>query len=161
MLYKKYCLPVVLCSFLLGGCGVGTTDPSKGGFFSYNPSAYEERLQQREAHLATTEAQTRRSVTHSAALEKEVGRKTLSVAQQERELRNMRARVSSMQARLNSSSAANGQQLAELKSRANVLQKSTQSPPSGQSDSERKAYLEELQKEYASLQNDMDALLME
>ncbi len=161
MLHKKYCLPAVLCAFLLGGCGVGTTDPSQGGFFSYNPSAYEERLKQRETHLASTEAQRNRSAAHSAALEKEVGRKTISVAQQEKELRNMRARVSSMQARLNSSTGVQNQRLAELRSRADILQKSTQASPSGQSVGERKAYLEKLQREYASLEKDIDALLME
>ncbi len=162
MSHKKLYIPVLLSTMLLGGClGVGTTDPSKGGFFSYNPKAYEERLSQRETALNSAETQQRRASAHSAALEKEVGKKTKSVAQQEAQLRAMRDNVSSLQARLNSSNASQNQQLAALKSRADVLQKNTQSVPSGQSESERKAYLAELQREYTSLQSDMDALLME
>lgn len=43
---------------LLNGCAGGTTDPRKGGLFSYNPEAYEQRLADRERELSSIERDT-------------------------------------------------------------------------------------------------------
>ncbi len=162
MFNKKLYLSGVLILPLLGGCfGVGSTDPSQGGFFSYNPKAYEERLRQREDHLAHLDADTQNKMKHSQALERNVAKKSQSVAQQEAQLRSMRNNVANLQARLKSNSSytsAQNQKLAELRLRADVLQKSTQVPPS---QNNRQQHLENLQREYSQLQSDMDALLME
>jgi len=51
---RRRLLPYILgCCVLLPGCAAdgGTTDPRKGGLFSYNPKAYERRIEEREARL--------------------------------------------------------------------------------------------------------------
>ena len=43
-------LTVMMCILGLGmACGPTTTDPRKGGLFSYDPQAYEQRLAERRA----------------------------------------------------------------------------------------------------------------
>ena len=52
----------VLCSLgllLLSGCAGKTTDPRKGGLFSYNPDAYEKRLSDRQKQLNSINRDTR------------------------------------------------------------------------------------------------------
>lgn len=55
---KKIYILVVFVILLLSGCAGSTTDPRQGGLFSYNPDAYEKRLDDREAHLSAIERDT-------------------------------------------------------------------------------------------------------
>jgi chromosome segregation ATPase len=45
------------------------TDPRKGGLFGYNPKAYEKRLEEKKATLATTEADTQNAKLATQNLE--------------------------------------------------------------------------------------------
>lgn len=53
---KKYVLGSIGI-LLLSGCAT-TTDPRKGGLFSYNPDAYEKRLSDRKGQLNAVEKDT-------------------------------------------------------------------------------------------------------
>lgn len=57
---------------LLNGCAGGTTDPRKGGLFSYNPDAYEQRLKDREQQLSSIENDTAAQKRKSARLKREL-----------------------------------------------------------------------------------------
>jgi chromosome segregation ATPase len=46
---SRIAILLILLLALTAGCGPTTTDPRQGGLFSYNPEAYEQRLQQRRA----------------------------------------------------------------------------------------------------------------
>lgn len=56
---------------LLAGCAGQTTDPRQGGLFSYNPQAYEQRLQERQTHLSQVEQANREAEHQSLGLESE------------------------------------------------------------------------------------------
>ncbi len=57
---------------LLNGCAGQTTDPRKGGLFSYDPDAYEQRLAARENHLASIEGDTEAQKRKQARLKREL-----------------------------------------------------------------------------------------
>ena len=48
---KKNLILAALGTLLLAGCAGNTTDPSKGGLFSYDPSAYKQRISQQQNDL--------------------------------------------------------------------------------------------------------------
>lgn len=52
-----YMIGTGIAMILLSGCAT-TTDPRQGGLFSYNPSAYEQRLSDKEQNLAGIESDT-------------------------------------------------------------------------------------------------------
>lgn len=56
---------------LLNGCAGKTTDPRKGGLFSYNPDAYEQRLSDRKHKLHAIEKDTRIQKNKNKNLQKE------------------------------------------------------------------------------------------
>ena len=88
-------LCVVGCCVLLSGCAAdgGTTDPRKGGLFSYNPKAYERRIQDREARLNTSSEEARAAQDEQTRLE-------ASVAAQERRNAEARKKTDTMNAEL-------------------------------------------------------------
>ena len=60
----------LLMLFSLGACVSSTeTDPRKGGLFGYNPDAYEKRIEERKATLASTEADNEQARQQSQTLE--------------------------------------------------------------------------------------------
>lgn len=167
MLPKKNVLLLLLCislTSLLTGCFGMTTDPSKGGLFAYNPDAYEERLAEREARLAEIEAQQQQYKSESMKLAHANQEKARVLAAQKEELRHMENQANEMKARLKSAKASNkaGEaELAKLRQRASSLDTKIQKVEKNTDTAARKAELEKLHKEYNSLQQDMDALLLE
>jgi len=69
---KIYLMITGIILLLLNGCAGGTTDPRKGGLFSYNPDAYEQRLADRENHLSSIENDTAAQKRKSARLKKDL-----------------------------------------------------------------------------------------
>lgn len=57
---------------LFNGCAGGTTDPRKGGLFSYNPDAYEKRLSDRRSQLGSIESDTSAQKRKTADLQSEL-----------------------------------------------------------------------------------------
>ncbi len=60
MIRNIFTLLVITGLLLAVGCANQTTDPRKGGLFSYNPEAYEQRLADRKAEKERLEADTKR-----------------------------------------------------------------------------------------------------
>jgi septal ring factor EnvC (AmiA/AmiB activator) len=81
------------CALLQGCAGGGTTDPRQGGLFSYNPKAYERRIQEREALLDANSEEAR-------AAQDEQTRLQASVAAQERRKAEARNNMDAMNAEL-------------------------------------------------------------
>ena len=77
------------------GCaaGSGTTDPRQGGLFSYNPKAYERRIQEREARLNANSEE-------AGAAQDEQTRLQASVAEKERRQAEARKKMDAMNAEL-------------------------------------------------------------
>ncbi|MEA2048475.1 MAG: hypothetical protein U9O64_08540 [Campylobacterota bacterium] len=69
---KKIYLMVGVTLLLLNGCAGGTTDPRKGGLFSYNPDAYEKRLSDRERRLSSIENDTAAQKSKTARLQNDL-----------------------------------------------------------------------------------------
>jgi len=67
---KKIYLMTGVTLLLLNGCAGGTTDPRKGGLFSYDPDAYEKRIADRERKLSGIESDTAAQKHKSAQLKK-------------------------------------------------------------------------------------------
>ncbi len=57
--------------FLFSGCANQTTDPHKGGLFSYNPQAYEKRLYDKQGNLTQVEQSNQAAKDESARLKNE------------------------------------------------------------------------------------------
>jgi len=88
-------LCILGCWVLLSGCAAdsGTTDPRKGGLFSYNPKAYERRVQEREAHLNASSEDARAAQDEQTQLQ-------ASVATQERRKTEAQQKINAMNAEL-------------------------------------------------------------
>ena len=84
-------LCIVGCCILLTGCAAdgGTADPRTGGLFSYNPKAYERRIQEREARLNA-------SSEEAGAARDEQTRLEATVAAQERRKAEAREKTDAM-----------------------------------------------------------------
>ena len=78
----KFLISIAGCLFILlslQACISSTeTDPRKGGLFGYNPKAYEQRIEERKATLATTEADTQEAGLATRQLETSKQEKLLS-----------------------------------------------------------------------------------
>jgi predicted RNase H-like nuclease (RuvC/YqgF family) len=142
----------------LGACVSKETDPRKGGLFSYNPKAYEKRLEDRKATLADTEADTEQARQEGAVLETEKKGKIQKQQVLKNRLAGIYAETGALEKQLDQVKAANAAQkkeLKRLKDETVALRASTiQVNNSGGSDQEKKA-------EIARLQQQMDELLKE
>ena len=88
-------LCLLICCVLLPGCAAdsGTTDPRQGGLFSYNPKAYERRIQEREARLNASSDETRAAQDEQTQLQ-------ASVTEQERKKAEAQKQMNAMNAEL-------------------------------------------------------------
>lgn len=151
-------------ALMLGGCMGGSTNPREGGLFSYNPEAYEQRQQERQARLAAIEDEQRRESGRTATLEGERAAKTDTVARQQRQVQGVEKDLAAAKRSLNSIKAANAaqeQRLADLRSRAGQLDEATAKASAAPDTAARKAELERLKKEAARLKRDIDVLASE
>lgn len=85
-----------IAATILFGCAGQTTDPRQGGLFSYNPTAYEERLQERRENLAKAEQMKLTSQEQTARLEAEKSSLTNEKAALEAQLLQLSASLSSL-----------------------------------------------------------------
>ena len=94
-MYMRLHVCILGCCVLLSGCAAdsGTTDPRKGGLFSYNPKAYEHRIQEREAHLNVRAEEVKAAQDEQTHLQ-------ASVTTQERRKVEMQQKIKAMNAEL-------------------------------------------------------------
>lgn len=115
----KFFISIAGCLLLLlslEACVSSTeTDPRKGGLFGYNPKAYDKRIEERKATLATTEADTQSAKLETQQLETN---KQEKLAQQEAlksKLTALYSESGKLQKQLEQVKAANVGQEKELK----------------------------------------------
>lgn len=91
---------LLLCIFaalLLSGCAGGSTDPRTGGLLSYNPDAYEQRLQERQAKLAAIRQGNESLQAESSQLEAEKSARLKEKASVEKELKKVNTSVAALE----------------------------------------------------------------
>ena len=84
---------MVMSAFFITSCSCSNSDPRQGGLFSYCPSKYEQRIQDRENELAAAEAENAIEENKTASLEKQKAQKQKEVSNLRRQLKAQQAKV--------------------------------------------------------------------
>ena len=95
----------LLADTMLIGCAGQTTDPRQGGLFSYNPQAYEKRIQDRREHLSDVDQSNQAADQQASALEAEKSSRKKENAALKKQLRKLSASVASLEKEIKSKQA--------------------------------------------------------
>jgi predicted nucleic acid-binding Zn-ribbon protein len=147
---------------LLVGCAT-TTDPRQGGLFSYNPQAYEQRLEERRQTMAALDKKR----LEAERLEREVKAKRETLAEQKKLLSGLDAELAVAQQRIATYQSQNQQQanekgrlerhIRQAKTRLQALQKeSSDSPQEAQA---KQAQIQQLRTDIEKLSQVVNLLL--
>jgi len=151
-----------LCAvLLLTGCQT-TTDPSKGGLFSYSPRAYEQRAAEKQERLDDLYWEQDEEEERRAALQQTAAQKKSEHAAMQQQLQRANTESANLKKRLDSFKAQNTTQeaaLADLKNRQARLQADIQASRSSRGpEGARQAEAERLRREVERLAKDTEAL---
>ena len=151
-----------LCALLLMSCTATTTDPSKGGLFSYNPEAYEQRKQERQERLQELQREQAAEERHKVTLTQSATEKQDERSALRRKLRAVSAESDKLEEKLQAFDAQNAAQraaLADLKARqARIKADIEASEAAPDNSAERQREAERLRREVERLQKDTEAL---
>ncbi|MDR1243303.1 MAG: hypothetical protein LBM00_11070 [Deltaproteobacteria bacterium] len=143
------------------GCAL-SENPREGGLFSYSPSKYEQRQEERQTTLTGLKQETEAEKAASAKLEQERGNKARELAGLRKQTSALAADLDSISAKLSSIRAGNAAQearLNELKTlRKNLSDSVAQLEKSVGSEADGQARLDELKKQLRELEQEADAL---
>ncbi|WP_319576593.1 hypothetical protein [uncultured Desulfobacter sp.] len=146
----------------LGACVSKETDPRKGGLFSYNPEAYEQRINDRKATLADTEEANVIARQESATFEADKQSRQATYQSLKARMANLYAETSRLEDQLAKARATNTSHKTKLKKlqdeAASIKSATIQVNNSGESLSTKKATLEALQKKMDELLKEAEAL---
>lgn len=81
---------------LIAGCAT-TDDPRQGGLFSYNPAAYEQRLEERRQNLAALQRDQQAEEQQSRQLESDIKTQQALLEQEQEHLRGLDAELQRLQ----------------------------------------------------------------
>ncbi|MGD9947592.1 MAG: hypothetical protein AB7U29_03820 [Desulfobulbus sp.] len=147
---------------LLGGCAGQTTDPHQGGLFSYNPQAYEQRLQDRRENLSQAEQANRDAEAESAALESERASRQKEKAALRRQVKKLSSSISKLEKGIKAQETKTMAQkqeqqriLAELKS----LEASSRNTDNIEDPEEKRLELKRLQQRRDQLEKEAASLM--
>jgi len=150
-------LMLMVAAIMLCGCGATTTDPSKGGLFSYDKKAYESRKQERTQKLVRLEHSTQFEQEKAVALEEQKQLKSSQVQAYDTQLQKLRQDLNSSRKTLDMAKAENAPQekkLAELRKRQQRITNSTQSLGTVNTEA-KNAELQKLLKEQSQLEEEV------
>ncbi|WP_035237106.1 hypothetical protein [Desulfobacter vibrioformis] len=146
----------------LGACASTETDPRKGGLFSYNPTAYQQRIADREATLADTEEANAMARQEGAALDADKQHKQVAYQDLKARMASLYAQTSKLEDQLAKARAINTSQKAKLKrlqdEAASIKSATIQMNNSGESLSTKAGKLAALQKKMDELLKEAEAL---
>lgn len=146
----------------LGGCVSTETDPRKGGLFSYNPKAYEKRIEERKTSLSETEAGTEQAKQEGRQLEANKQDKQTQQKALKDKLTALYAESGKLQKQLNQAKASNTVQEKELKRLksdvASLRTNTIKANNSSASDAAKQAEITRLQKYMDELLKEAEAL---
>ena len=156
---------VVLSLFLaagLAGCAGQTTDPRQGGLFSYNPSAYDQRLQERQHLLAQEEQSTRSVEAEKAVLEAEKTSQIREKADLEKQVQEFSASMTALERRIQSRQAETAAQKHERQRMLAEIDTLRASSAAAErlEDAEKRLELERLQKKRDALEQEAASLML-
>ncbi|MDD9300904.1 MAG: hypothetical protein HUK40_00610 [Desulfobacter sp.] len=161
----KFLLPAIgslIILSLVGGCVSTETDPRKGGLFSYNPKAYEKRIDDRKSTLETTEADTAQAKQEGQALELTQQEKQAQHEAMKTKLAVLYNESGKLQKELEQTKAANAQQEKELKRLleevGNFRNHTIKTNNSKTSDAAKQAKIAQLQQRMDELLKEAEAL---
>jgi predicted nucleic acid-binding Zn-ribbon protein len=147
---------------LLIGCAT-TTDPRQGGLFSYNPQAYEQRLEERRQTMAALD----KNRLEGERLEREVQAKRETLAEQKKLLSGLDAELADVHQRIATYQSQNHKQAAEKarlerdirqkKTRLQALQKESSDSP--QEAEAKQAKIQQLRTDIEKLSQVVNLLL--
>lgn len=148
---------LMTAAIMLCGCTAASTDPSKGGLFSYDEKAYETRQQERTQKLVRLEHNTQEEKSKATELEGQKQLKSSQLQAYSTQLQKLKQDLNSSRKTLDMAKAKNAPQekkLAELRKRQQNITSSTQSL--GIVDTEAKrAELQNLLKEQSQLEEEV------
>jgi chromosome segregation ATPase len=148
--------------FVLTGCAT-TTDPRQGGLFSYNPQAYEQRLEERRSTLEALQ----KNAEDQQRLEREAEEKRQVLAEQQQQLIALDTELATVHQRLAVYQAQNQRQTAEktrlerdirqAEMRLRVLKKEASARPDGVE--EKQAQMQQLRADIEKLSKVLNLLM--
>jgi len=148
--------------FVLVGCAT-TTDPRQGGLFSYNPKAYEQRLEERRNTLEAL----KKNAQDQQRLEREAEEKRQVLAEQKQQLIALDTELADAHQRLATYQAQNQTQAAEktrlerdirqAEARLHVLRKEASAGPDGVE--EKQAQMQQLRADIEKLSKVLNLLM--
>jgi chromosome segregation ATPase len=143
---------------LLGASGCNMTDdPRQGGLFSYSPDKYERRLQDREARLASIEAEQAAEERQSSSLSRDLTVKQKEVAKLKASLNAEQKKIDSQLNRIkkDKSKAA---QAAELSRKNAAIRQDAARIDTIDDNAAKKKEIQALRKRLEELKMEADAL---
>ena len=155
---------IALCTATLFiGCANQTTDPRKGGLFSYNPGAYEERLDERRDALAEAEKEKLTSQQETSKLEAEKSAQTQEKAVVEAQLQQLNSSVASLEKDVQAKQAKTAAQKKEqqrILSEINSVKSSSRLADEMEDPEEKRLELERLKKRRDQLEKESANLML-
>ncbi len=105
---------VLLCLSMVMAVGCATTDdPRQGGLFSYSPTAYERRLEQRRQNLTALQQNQREEEERSQQLESGIQTRQALLDQERERIRLLDAELARLQQHINQRQTQTAAQKAE------------------------------------------------
>src|SRR5262245_38625337 len=105
-------MAIGLCIVLAAGCAT-TDDPRQGGLFSYNPGAYEARLEQRRQNLSALQQNQQQEEEQARQLESDVQTRQAMLDWERERIRGLDDDLARLQQNINQYQARTNAQQAE------------------------------------------------
>lgn len=160
---KIYSAISIISLTALAGCAGQTTDPRQGGLFSYNPQAYEQRLEDRKSNLSEIEKANREAQAKSSQLETEKSIQEKEKAQLEASLQELSVSIASLEKNIRVTRTKTAAQkkekeriLGELKS----MQSSSKLADEKEDPEEKRLEIERLKKKQDELEKEAAKLML-
>jgi chromosome segregation ATPase len=161
---SRYAVVVsLLAAATLIGCAGQTTDPRQGGLFSYNPQAYDKRIQDRREHLSDVDQSTQAAGEQSSMLEAEKSSREKKNAALRKQLRKLSASVASLEKEIKSKQAKTNVQKKErqrMLTEINSIKSSSKLADEMDDPEEKRFELERLTKKREKLEKEAANLML-
>jgi len=157
-----YTIGVIFLLFVLSSCANQTTDPHQGGLFSYNPAAYESRIQSRQKRLAQQKQENQSMQTQNASLEDEKSSVERERVDLKKQIASLSQSIASLEKKLRKAeleTIKNKNQKKAILKKLQILQSSVKASDFIKSPKEKRAELKRLKKKQDALEKEAAALM--
>jgi multidrug resistance efflux pump len=150
----------VVVAFLISGCTT-TTDPRKGGLFSYNPKAYEVRLDKRKSELHTIEKNTNIQKIESQNLESKLSQNKKRFRDLTEDINHLNVNLTFLQKRVEKSKVSTKRADSKREAILIKLKEVKQKVANLKSGKFKNQNITQKEKRLSKLQNEFDSLMEE